>query len=60
MPLVFSRRRCRWTGASSATATPEQFLRPRDQVFNMNWQPPDDQLEEGRKLVEKYEVKTGS
>jgi hypothetical protein len=36
---------------------PEQNVRPRDQVFNMNWQPPADQLEQGRRLVKEYNIK---
>jgi NAD-dependent SIR2 family protein deacetylase len=35
---------------------PERFLRPRDQVFNMNYQPPADQLELGRRLVKEHKV----
>jgi len=35
---------------------PEQYLRPRDQVFNMEWQPPGDQLTLGRKLVKEYNI----
>src|SRR2546426_12136886 len=45
---------------------PEQHIRPREQVFNMRWQPSDerdesgqpyDQLTLGRELVRKYEIK---
>lgn len=35
---------------------PEQHLRPRDQVFNMDWQPPTDQLAFGRQLVDAYRI----
>jgi len=35
---------------------PEQYIRPRDQVFNMAYQPPPNQLELGRKLVAEYKV----
>jgi hypothetical protein len=35
---------------------PERYLRPRDQVFNMNYQPPANQLELGRELVEKHKI----
>lgn len=37
---------------------PERFLRPRSEVFNMDYTPPDDQLELGRELVEAYHVDT--
>ena len=37
---------------------PEQHVRPRDQVFNMNWQPPDgDQLALGTELVKQYHIR---
>jgi hypothetical protein len=35
---------------------PEQYVRPRDQVFNMEWQPPSDQLTLGRHLVKEYKI----
>jgi hypothetical protein len=35
---------------------PEQYVRPRDQVFNMEWQPPSDQLTLGRQLVREYNI----
>ncbi|HVN83325.1 MAG TPA: cytochrome c3 family protein [Candidatus Binatia bacterium] len=39
---------------------PEQFVRPRDQVFNLAWQPPNgDQLTQGTELVKQYHIKVG-
>ena len=35
---------------------PERYVRPRDQVFNMEWQPPADQLALGRKLMDEYHI----
>lgn len=35
---------------------PERYLRPRDQVFNMSYQQPSDQLTLGRRLVKEYKV----
>jgi len=35
---------------------PEQYVRPRDQVFNMEWQPPSDQLAMGLQLVKEYKI----
>lgn len=37
---------------------PERALRPREQVFNMRWQPPADQLEEGRRLAREYNIRS--
>ena len=36
---------------------PERFIRPREEVFNMAWEPPGDQVALGRKLVEQYHIR---
>lgn len=36
---------------------PERFVRPREQVFNMEWQA-DDQLALGRRLVKEYRIQS--
>jgi hypothetical protein len=35
---------------------PEQYLRPREQVFNMTWTPPGDQTKLGSELLKKYDI----
>jgi hypothetical protein len=35
---------------------PERFVRPREQVFNMEWQPPADQWQQGAALVKAYQI----
>ena len=35
---------------------PERYVRPRERVFDMAWQPPADQEENGRALVKEYEI----
>jgi len=35
---------------------PERNIRPKDEVFDMSWQPPPDQEEQGRKLMQAYLV----
>ena len=35
---------------------PEKYVRPRNAVFSVNYQPPADQLELGRRLVEDYRI----
>lgn len=35
---------------------PEKYVRPASEVFNMAWQPPADQLDQGRKLVQEYHI----
>ncbi len=38
---------------------PERHVRPREEVFNMDWKPKDgDQLAQGRELIQKYHVPT--
>jgi hypothetical protein len=39
---------------------PERFVRPRDQIYNMAWEPPAHQIEAGRKLVEEYHIQSPS
>jgi hypothetical protein len=38
--------------------TPAHFIRPESEVFNMAWQPPPNQDELGRQLVEAYHVQS--
>jgi hypothetical protein len=35
---------------------PEQYLRPREHVFDMNWQPPSDQITQGLALLKTYNI----
>jgi hypothetical protein len=35
---------------------PERHLRPREEVFNMRWQEPPDQIAHGRMLAKKYDI----
>jgi hypothetical protein len=37
---------------------PEQYLRPREEVYNMDWQAPADQLALGQRLVQEYKIDT--
>ncbi len=36
---------------------PERNLRPQTAIFDMKWRPPSDQLEQGRKLAQEYEIR---
>jgi hypothetical protein len=36
---------------------PEKYVRPKDAVFNVSWEPPADQLEKGRALVKQYQIR---
>jgi hypothetical protein len=35
---------------------PEKYVRPRAEVFNVAWEAPQNQLEEGRRLVTEYQI----
>lgn len=35
---------------------PERYLRPREQVFDMEWAPEEDQIALGRRLVKRYDI----
>lgn len=37
---------------------PERFIRPREYVFAMDWEPPTDQLALGRQLVKEYGIRS--
>ena len=37
---------------------PEKFIRPREEVFNMDWVAPEDQIARGQELLEQYHVDT--
>jgi hypothetical protein len=37
---------------------PENYIRPQQEVFNMDWQPPEDQRQKGQELVQKYGIRT--
>jgi Cytochrome c7 and related cytochrome c/Class III cytochrome C family len=37
---------------------PERYVRPREHVFDLDWEPPADQMEQGEKLVEAYAIRT--
>jgi hypothetical protein len=37
---------------------PERYIRPREEVFNMAWQPPPDQIAQGQALVQEYQIKS--
>jgi hypothetical protein len=37
---------------------PQKYIRPRDKIFDMAWQPPEDRHGEGEKLVAQYHIDT--
>src|SRR5229473_5661785 len=56
MPLVFQASSLRMEWCLDCHRNPEQFLRPREQVFNMDWKPPADQTAQGLQLKKEYKI----
>jgi len=56
MPLVWKEEALFMKWCLECHRAPEKFIRPREEVFNMAWEPPADQEEQGRRLVEEYKV----
>jgi hypothetical protein len=58
MPLTYQAASLQMEWCLTCHREPERFLRPRDQVFNMDWEPPANQVEAGRELAKRYELQT--
>ena len=56
MPLMYQAQPLLMEWCLACHRAPEQFIRPRDQVFNMRYVPQGDQLEIGRKLKQEYNI----
>ncbi len=54
MPLMRAQKAFHMKECLECHREPARFIRPRNQVFNMAWQAPPNQLEVGRKLVHEY------
>ncbi len=57
MPLTWRQQSLYMEWCLDCHRQPEQYVRPRDQVFNMEWMPPANQVEMGRKLVAEYGIR---
>lgn len=58
MPLTWKANSLNMEWCLECHKNPSQFIRPRDQVFNMNYEPPADQESLGKQLVAEYQVET--
>ncbi|NKB88558.1 MAG: cytochrome C [Acidobacteria bacterium] len=56
MPLMWKENSLYMEWCLDCHRQPEKFVRPRDEVFNMDWETPPNQLELGRHLVEQYDI----
>lgn len=58
MPLTWKAETLYMKFCLNCHDNPQRFIRPRDEVFNLHWQPPPDQEAQGRELVRDYHVNT--
>jgi hypothetical protein len=57
MPLMAQQESLQMEWCLDCHRRPEAFVRPRSDVFNVNYVAPPDQLELGRRLVEEYQIR---
>jgi hypothetical protein len=58
MPLTWRAASLQMEWCMDCHRQPEKYVRPREAVFNPNYQAPANQLELGRKLVEEYQIQS--
>jgi hypothetical protein len=58
MPLMRQHATLQMEWCLDCHRKPEKYVRPKEEVFNVAWEPPSDQLEKGRALVKEYGIQT--
>jgi hypothetical protein len=58
MPLMWKEQPLTMEWCLGCHRAPERHVRPREYVFNMEWQPPSAQLALGKELVHEYGIET--
>jgi hypothetical protein len=56
MPLIWQERSLQMEWCLDCHRHPEQYVRPRADVFRVDYQPPANQLDLGRRLVAEYQI----
>lgn len=56
MPLMWRENTLHMDWCLDCHRQPERYVRPREQVFSMDWTPSEDQLTLGQKLVKEYHI----
>ena len=56
MPLTWKAMDLHMAWCLSCHRHPENYLRPKEQVFTMGWQPPINQQALGRQLIRQYHI----
>ena len=60
MPLMWQAASLQMEWCLGCHREPERYVRPREQVFNMSWQPGADQIALGRRLLKEYNIKSAA
>ncbi len=58
MPLMYQEASLQMEWCLDCHRNPERYVRPREAVFQMDYVPPPNQLELGRRLVEEYDIQS--
>ena len=58
MPLTWKAESLQMSWCLECHRNPEQYIRPREEVFNMDWRPPPNQEELGLRLVHEYAIQS--
>jgi hypothetical protein len=58
MPLMWRESTLQMQWCLDCHRNPEKHIRPREEIFNMNWKPSDDPHFDARKLIVDYHVKS--
>jgi hypothetical protein len=56
MPLTWKEHSLYMRWCLDCHEAPEKHLRPKPEIFNMSWREPENQLEQGRKLLNEYGI----
>lgn len=58
MPLTWQENSLQMSWCLDCHRHPERYVRPRSEVFSVNWRPPTNQIEMGSKLVKEYRIQS--
>jgi hypothetical protein len=58
MPLMYQHASLQMEWCLECHRNPEQFVRPREEVYTMGWERPADDPELGARLVEEYDIQS--
>ena len=59
MPLMWRAKSLQMEWCLGCHREPERFIRPREHVFSVAWEPPEEQIALGQRLVKEYNIKVG-